>query len=161
MEEPEKDYDREKQRKRDRDMKDHGKDRVDDETVHHEVVVGKGLSGALKLLQDRGMLNESIEWGGRNMEKKKTKLVGINVEDEGKEEKQIHIERRDEFGRILTPKEAFRVFSHKFHGKGPNKIKQEKRMNQFRRELKLKQMKSSDTPSLSVERMKEAQARYM
>jgi U4/U6.U5 tri-snRNP-associated protein 1 len=38
-------------------------------------------------------------------------------------------------------------------------MKQEKRMKQYHRELKLKQMKNSDTPSLSVERMREAQAR--
>ncbi|CAK8533780.1 unnamed protein product [Lathyrus sativus] len=53
------------------------------------------------------------------MDKKKSKLVGI-VEDEGKEvqnKKEIHIVRTDEFGRILTPKEAFRIISHKFHGK--------------------------------------------
>ncbi|WJX77133.1 ESCRT II complex subunit Dot2 [Trifolium repens] len=135
-------------------------DIVPDETIH-EVAVGKGLSGALKLLKDRGTLKESIEWGGRNMDKKKSKLVGI-VEDEGKEapnKKEINIERTDEFGRILTPKEAFRIISHKFHGKGPGKMKQEKRMKQFHEELKLKQMKSSDTPSLFVERMRETQAR--
>ncbi|KAK2415223.1 SART-1 family protein DOT2 [Trifolium repens] len=135
-------------------------DIVPDETIP-EVAVGKGLSGALKLLKDRGTLKESIEWGGRNIDKKKSKLVGI-VEDEGKEapnKKEINIERTDEFGRILTPKEAFRIISHKFHGKGPGKMKQEKRMKQFHEELKLKQMKSSDTPSLSVERMRETQAR--
>ncbi|WJX60011.1 hypothetical protein P8452_45265 [Trifolium repens] len=120
-----------------------------------EVAVGKGLSGALKLLKDRGTLKESIEWGGKNMDKKKSKSVAI-VEDEGKE---IHIERTDEFGRILTDKEAHRIFSHKFHGKGPSKMKREKRIKQYHRELKLKQMKNSDTPSLSVERMREAQAR--
>ncbi|XP_019449365.1 PREDICTED: SART-1 family protein DOT2 isoform X2 [Lupinus angustifolius] len=135
-------------------------DIVPDETIH-EVAVGKGLSGALKLLKERGTLKESIEWGGRNMDKKKSKLVGI-VGDEGKEEqkkREIRIERTDEFGRILTPKEAFRTLSHKFHGKGPGKMKQEKRMKQYQEELKMKQMKSSDTPSLSVERMREAQAR--
>ncbi|KAL2326744.1 hypothetical protein Fmac_020171 [Flemingia macrophylla] len=131
-----------------------------DETIH-EVAVGKGLSGALKLFKERGTLKESIEWGGRNMDKKKSKLVGI-VDDEEKEaqkKKEIRIERTDEFGRILTPKEAFRMISHKFHGKGPGKMKQEKRMKQYQEELKMKQMKSSDTPSLSVERMREAQAR--
>jgi len=76
---------------------------VPDETIH-EVAVGKGLSGALKLLKDRGTLKESVEWGGRNMDKKKSKLVGI-VEDDGKEvpnKKEIHIERTDEFGRIVS-----------------------------------------------------------
>lgn len=58
----------------------------------------------------------------------------------------------------LTPKEAFRLLSHKFHGKGPGKMKQEKRMKQYHEELKLKRMKNSDTPSLSAERMREAQA---
>ncbi|KAK7405693.1 hypothetical protein VNO78_07300 [Psophocarpus tetragonolobus] len=133
---------------------------VPDETIH-EVAVGKGLSGALKLLKERGTLKESIEWGGRNMDKKKSKLIGI-VDDEEKETqktREIRIERTDEFGRILTPKEAFRMISHKFHGKGPGKMKQEKRMKQYQEELKMKQMKSSDTPSLSVERMRDAQAR--
>lgn len=58
----------------------------------------------------------------------------------------------------MTPKESFRRLSHKFHGKGPGKMKQEKRMKQYQEELKLKQMKNADTPSLSVERMREAQA---
>ncbi|KAK4263436.1 hypothetical protein QN277_028841 [Acacia crassicarpa] len=133
---------------------------VPDETIH-EVSVGKGLSGALKLLKDRGTLKETVEWGGRNMDKKKSKLVGIVDDDESKHahnKKEIRIERTDEFGRILTPKEAFRLISHKFHGKGPGKMKQEKRMKQYYEELKMKQMKSSDTPSLSVERMRESQA---
>ena len=79
---------------------------VPDETIH-EVAVGKGLSGALKLLKERGTLKESIEWGGRNMDKKKSKLLGIVGDDESKEprssslidyRKEIRIEWTDEFG---------------------------------------------------------------
>ncbi|KAI3443451.1 hypothetical protein Pfo_000116 [Paulownia fortunei] len=135
--------------------KEEEKEVVPDETIH-ESAVGKGLAGALKLLKDRGTLKETIEWGGRNMDKKKSKLVGIHDNDGAKE---IRIERTDEYGRILTPKEAFRLLSHKFHGKGPGKMKQEKRMRQYQEELKVKQMKNADTPSLSVERMREAQAK--
>lgn len=69
-----------------------------DKTIH-EVAVGKGLSGALNLLKERGTLKESIEWGGRNMDKKKSKLVGIYENDGTKE---IRIERTDEFGRIVS-----------------------------------------------------------
>lgn len=69
-----------------------------DDTIR-EVPVGKGLSGVLKLLQERGTLKEDIEWGGRNMDKKKSKLVGIRSED-GK--KEINIERTDEYGRIVS-----------------------------------------------------------
>ncbi|KAF4396880.1 hypothetical protein F8388_004848 [Cannabis sativa] len=175
---------------KDEDPSKEDKEEIVPDEIIHEVSVGKGLSGALKLLKERGTLKESIDWGGRNMDKKKSKLVGIVGDDDDEpkkgmhpprqkrddtrtsslghskethppkvyQEKDIRIERTDEFGRILTPKEAFRILSHKFHGKGPGKMKQEKRMKQFHEELKLKQMKSSDTPSLSVERMREAQA---
>ena len=83
---------------------------VPDETIH-EFAVGKGLSGALKLLKERGTLKESIEWGGRNMDKKKSKLVGIVGDDESKEtrssslinyRKEIRIEWTDEFGQIVS-----------------------------------------------------------
>ncbi|XP_031117343.1 SART-1 family protein DOT2-like isoform X2 [Ipomoea triloba] len=126
----------------------------ENEYAIREAAVGKGLSRALRLLKERGTLKETIEWGGRNMDKKKSKLVGI-IDEEGP--KEIHIERTDEYGRILTPKEAFRLLSHKFHGKRPCKMKQEKHMRQYQEELKIKQMKNSDTPSQSVERMREAQ----
>ncbi|KAK2631916.1 hypothetical protein EUGRSUZ_L02270 [Eucalyptus grandis] len=112
------------------------------------------LRWKLSALKEWGTLKGTVEWGGRNMDKKKSKLVGIA--DDG--QKEIRIERTDEFGQILTPKEAFRLLSRKFHGKGPSKMKQEKRMKQYQEELKLKQMKNSDTPSLSAERMREAQA---
>lgn len=59
----------------------------------------------------------------------------------------------------MTPKEAFRKLSHKFHGKGPGKMKQEKRMKQWQEELRLKQMNSGDTPLMSMEKMREAQAK--
>ncbi|KAL2899007.1 SART-1 family protein DOT2 [Bienertia sinuspersici] len=141
---------------------------VPDETLH-EAPVGKGLSGVLQLLKERGTLKETIEWGGRNMDKKKSKLVGIYDEDGPKKihmdkkkgklvdetPREIHLERTDEFGRILTPKQAFRLLSHKFHGKGPGKMKQEKRMKQYYDELKLKQMTHVTE---SVDKMREAQA---
>ena len=38
-------------------------------------------------------------------------------------------------------------------------MKQEKRIRQYQEQLKVKQMNNSDTPSLSVERMREAQSR--
>jgi U4/U6.U5 tri-snRNP-associated protein 1 len=89
--------------------------------------------------------------------RKWSKFMGVDDDDDRKSE--IRIDRRDEFGRIMTPKEAFRMISHKFHGIVPGKKKQEKRMKQYQQELKLKQMKinHSDTPSPSVERMREAQ----
>ena len=53
----------------------------EEEVVTNDIIkeysVGKGLAGALQLLKERGSLKESMEWGGRNMDKKKRKLVGV------------------------------------------------------------------------------------
>ncbi|BBN19255.1 U4/U6.U5 tri-snRNP-associated protein 1 [Marchantia polymorpha subsp. ruderalis] len=125
-----------------------------------EVSVGKGLAGALSLLKERGTLKETVDWGGRNMDKKRSKLVGIVDESNNQVgQRDILLDRVDEFGRTMTPKEAFRKLSHKFHGKGPGKMKQEKRMKQWQEELRLKQMNSGDTPLMSMEKMREAQAK--
>jgi len=70
---------------------------VKPDEVIHEVAVGKGLAGALKILKERGSLNEGTDWGGRTTDKKKSKLVG--VEDGPKD---IRIERMDEFGRVVS-----------------------------------------------------------
>ena len=51
----------------------------------------------MKLLKEMGPLKESVEWVGRNMDKKKRKLVGVRDTDEPKE---IQLDRLDEFGRI-------------------------------------------------------------
>lgn len=119
-----------------------------------EDAVGKGLSGALKWSKFVGILDDDES---KSKSKSKDQNRASSLVDY--EKKEIRIERRDEFGRIMTPKEAFRVFSHKFHGKGPGKKKQEKRMKQYHEELKFQQELTyhSDTPSLSVERMREAQ----
>lgn len=122
-----------------------------DKTIR-EVPIGKGLSEALRFLRERGTLKEGdIELAGRNTDKKKSKLVGVRGGDE-EGRKDIHIDRTDEFRRNLTPKESFRLFSHQFHGKGPGKKKQEKRIRQHQEELKMK------NSSLSVERMTKSQA---
>ncbi|CAD6216963.1 unnamed protein product [Miscanthus lutarioriparius] len=71
-------------------------DGVKPDEVIHEVAVGKGLAGALKILKERGSLNEGTDWGGRTTYKKKSKLIG--VEDGPKD---IRIERIDEFGRVM------------------------------------------------------------
>lgn len=138
------------------DLKAEEEEEVVTDDIIKEASVGKGLAGALLLLKERGALKESVEWGGRNMDKKKSKLVGVRDTDGPKE---IQLDRLDEFGRIMTPKEAFRKLSHKFHGKGPGKMKQEKRMKQYQEELKLKQMNTGDTPLMSMEKMRDIQAK--
>lgn len=75
-------------------VKDGEEGAVTPDEVLHEAEVGKGLAGALKLLKDRGTLDEG---GDKTSDKKNSKPVGIK--DGSKE---IHIGRTDEFGRVVS-----------------------------------------------------------
>lgn len=78
-----------------------GADPVEEPIV--EVAVGKGLAGALSLLQERGTLKETVDWGGRNMDKKRSKLVGIVDESNNQVgQRDILLDRVDEFGRTVS-----------------------------------------------------------
>uniref|UniRef100_H2ZE65 U4/U6.U5 tri-snRNP-associated protein 1 n=1 Tax=Ciona savignyi TaxID=51511 RepID=H2ZE65_CIOSA len=70
---------------------------------------------------------------------------------------QISIEYVDEKGRNLSAKEAFRKLSHRFHGKGSGKMKQEKRMKKLTEQETMLHMSSTDTPLNTVAMMKEKQ----
>ncbi|PWN52489.1 hypothetical protein IE53DRAFT_385065 [Violaceomyces palustris] len=59
----------------------------------------------------------------------------------------IEIKYHDEFGRTLTPHEAWKNLSHVFHGKGPGFKKQEKRRKMIEDERKRERMSAGDTPS--------------
>lgn len=63
----------------------------------------------------------------------------------------VNIVYHDEFGRQLTPKEAWKALSHRFHGKGSGKMKEEKRLKKIAEERKKEAMISGDTP-LSMNR---------
>lgn len=48
----------------------------------------------------------------------------------------VKLEYKDEFGREMTQKEAFKYLSHQFHGKGSGKLKTEKRLKRIDDERK-------------------------
>lgn len=58
----------------------------------------------------------------------------------------VKLDYVDDDGRPLAPKEAFRYLSHKFHGTGPGKNKQEKRIKKAVQEG----VSASDTPFYSI-----------
>ncbi|ODN95170.1 U4/U6.U5 tri-snRNP-associated protein 1 [Cryptococcus wingfieldii CBS 7118] len=58
----------------------------------------------------------------------------------------VQINYHDEFGRQMTPKEAWKSLSHKFHGKTSGRMKTEKRLKKIEEERKQLSMNSSDTP---------------
>ncbi|KAL0830975.1 hypothetical protein ABMA28_001863 [Loxostege sticticalis] len=69
----------------------------------------------------------------------------------------IKLEYADDDGRPLCPKEAFRYLSHKFHGKGPGKNKQEKRIKKAVQEGLMKKMSSTDTPLGTLQMLQDKQ----
>lgn len=58
----------------------------------------------------------------------------------------VNIVYHDEFGRVMTPKEAWKALSHRFHGKGSGKMKTEKRLKKIAEENKMQAMVSGETP---------------
>jgi U4/U6.U5 tri-snRNP-associated protein 1 len=58
-----------------------------------------------------------------------------NIADELLVKDGVKLDYRDEFGRLLTKKEAFRRISYRFHGHAPGKKKQEKRLKQIKEEI--------------------------
>ncbi|WRT70292.1 uncharacterized protein IL334_007290 [Kwoniella shivajii] len=58
----------------------------------------------------------------------------------------INIVYHDEFGRNMTPKEAWKSLSHKFHGKTSGRMKTEKRLKKIAEERKQLTMNATDTP---------------
>lgn len=88
--------------------------------LHRQPLVSKGMAATLELLKSSGELNRSNDLAGRAKDSRSI--------DPSREEGGVKIEYRDEFGRKLTQKEAFRQLSYKFHGYGPSKKKLEKRL---------------------------------
>ena len=67
------------------------------------------------------------------------------------------MEYKDNFGRHLTPKEAYRQLSYKFHGVKPGRKKQEKILRKLKEDLQINAMKHGDTPLGMVSAMKQKQ----
>ena len=98
---------------------------------------GRGLAGALDMLRGTGALGADVRTvvgvSGRRSDLKGEKLRVL--EDRiGDASDRVRLERYDEFGRVMTPKEAWRELCHRFHGKAPGKKAQAKRLRQYREE---------------------------
>ena len=123
-------------------------------TTGSEQGLGRGLAGMLGLLQNTGELSRKNagkeELRGRARDERTyedyddldlstvVKLDDRTATDKDKEmaKKQIKLEYRDKYGRLLTRRDAYRDLSHQFHGfKGNmNKRKEEKKLKQIANE---------------------------
>ncbi|KAK3524318.1 hypothetical protein QTP70_027872 [Hemibagrus guttatus] len=149
--------------------------------LDEEPIVNSGLGAALLLCKNKGLLDTQVQKVARvrapkgalpndnyciedkmaidDKYSRREEYRGFTQEFKEKEsyKPDVKIEYVDESGRKLTPKEAFRQLSHRFHGKGSGKMKTEKRMKKLEEEALLKKMSSSDTPLGTVALLQEKQ----
>uniref|UniRef100_A0A8C7WES9 Spliceosome associated factor 1, recruiter of U4/U6.U5 tri-snRNP n=1 Tax=Oncorhynchus mykiss TaxID=8022 RepID=A0A8C7WES9_ONCMY len=149
--------------------------------LDEEPIVNSGLAAALALCKNKGLLDTQMQKISRvraptgalpndnySIEDKMTiddkysrreEYRGFTQDFKEKDayKPDVKIEYVDESGRKLTPKEAFRQLSHRFHGKGSGKMKTERRMKKLEEEALLKKMSSSDTPLGTVALLQEKQ----
>ena len=125
--------------------------------------MGSGLAATLALLKETGKLHENDMWDGRTNDKKPLALMRVReaAEITGAEfdghNFDFKLDRYDEFGRKMTPKEAFRELCHRFHGIEPGRAKKEKRLRAYQEEVKAKKMREGESVTGSVDKMKMAQ----
>jgi len=119
-----------------------------------EPLVSKSMLAASEYVRQKGYLQESF--AGRNNDKMQM-MINKHI-DKNDPAPGIQLDYPDEYGRQMTPKEAFRKLSHRFHGKIPGKMKMEKRMKKYEEEQKLKAMSNNDTPLMTVQAMQTKQA---
>ncbi|KAJ7104143.1 SART-1 family-domain-containing protein [Mycena belliarum] len=100
---------------------------------------------------------ETEKWQSRGMAKDQATREQMNRQREQQEirdtvelfksyKPDVNLVYYDEYGRSLTPKEAWKALSHVFHGKGSGKMKTEKRLKKIKDEEKQQAMASGDTP---------------
>ncbi|GMH35392.1 hypothetical protein BSKO_03260 [Bryopsis sp. KO-2023] len=125
--------------------------------ILREAALGTGIAAALGTLRDKGDLRQNFEWVGRTNDMKKGKLLGVDdvyqgdpKDDDDRLEQSIRaaLTRKDELGRILTPKEAFRGLSYAFHGKCPSKSTIEKRERKNKEEYLARRANLNQTTQL-------------
>lgn len=149
--------------------------------LDEEPIVNSGLAAALLLCKNKGLLDTQMQkvarvkapkgalpngdyciedkMGFDDKYSRREEYRGFTQEFKDKDgyKPDVKIEYVDESGRKLTPKEAFRQLSHRFHGKGSGKMKTERRMKKLEEEALLKKMSSSDTPLGTVALLQEKQ----
>ncbi|CAI5734613.1 unnamed protein product [Peronospora destructor] len=104
-------------------------------------LVGTGMGATLALLRKTGELRQTrVErQAGRANDARNR-----SFEDDLRIRNGVKLDYRDEFGRLLTKKEAFRMLSYKFHGQEPGKKKKEKRLKQLKEELEAQKLLSGE-----------------
>uniref|UniRef100_H2ZE64 U4/U6.U5 tri-snRNP-associated protein 1 n=1 Tax=Ciona savignyi TaxID=51511 RepID=H2ZE64_CIOSA len=108
-------------------------------------------------IEDKNAVDYLDKYAHEKYSKERNASITVDFTEKKDYKPQISIEYVDEKGRNLSAKEAFRKLSHRFHGKGSGKMKQEKRMKKLTEQETMLHMSSTDTPLNTVAMMKEKQ----
>lgn len=99
-------------------------------------------SGKLDRMSARDR-EEYARWENRQRDVQESRQMADIFNREYKPD--VQLKYVDEFGRHMTPKEAFKHLSHQFHGKGPGNMKTEKRLKKIEEEKKREAMSALDS----------------
>jgi U4/U6.U5 tri-snRNP-associated protein 1 len=147
------------------------------------------VAGALKLATKKGYLElEQTKRGIQGGKMKHLEAQNYSIEDKNYEDDRVHkrdmyagpttdfkekdgykpevkLDYVDEEGKTISAKEAFRLLSHKFHGKGSGKNKIDKKRRKVEQDKLMQHMNSTDTPlgtlELLQQKQKETQSPYI
>ncbi|XP_033123478.1 U4/U6.U5 tri-snRNP-associated protein 1-like [Anneissia japonica] len=150
--------------------------------LEEEPSLQSGVAGALKMAVNKGFLEKESNKKFKAAKDKSIEAQNFHVEDksfhdiDAKYSKHdrfrgpvadfreksgykpsFNISYKDDSGRELNQKEAFRVLSHRFHGKRSGKSKTERRQKKIAGEQALLKMSSVDTPLGTVAMLQEKQ----
>eukprot|EP00750_Incisomonas_marina_P012032 INCI16506.1.p1 GENE.INCI16506.1~~INCI16506.1.p1 ORF type:complete len:758 (+),score=210.63 INCI16506.1:346-2619(+) len=120
--------------------------------MRNEHVHSGGIAATLAMMRQTGVTRAAVKsdvtYAGRTNDPKPTPTSQSD---------RVKLIYKDKFGRVMTPKEAFRQHSYKFHGKGPGQKRREKTLRKYREEQALKKNKGAGFDM--VDRIKQHQQR--
>ena len=127
-----------------------------------------GLASVLQDMKASGQLEDKgPRWSGRANDLKdhhdrRRVLEASGVIQEGARSSETQkfnfkLDKYDEFGRTLTPKEAFRELCWKFHGKAPGAKAKEKRLRKYEEEQNALRDGDGNKGGNAIERMQAVQ----
>jgi len=96
--------------------------------------------------EEKGRINSRGYDRGGDRDRDRERYDPYAFKEKSNYKPEFKLDYVDNKGRSLNQKEAFRLLSHKFHGKGSGKLKTEKRAKKLQEEKKLLMMSSIDTP---------------
>jgi U4/U6.U5 tri-snRNP-associated protein 1 len=96
--------------------------------IHDQPLVARGMAATLNLLKGTGELKRQQTAVGRANDERDESVSQYDND--------VQLEYRDDQGRLLTKKEAFRQVCYDFHGYGAGKNKRDKRIKSMQLETK-------------------------